>query len=91
MTLTLTKTLMYIPMSSQVSFASTDNIHSVLISILVVQSTQPNVDVVLLFADGEYMSLSGSGICCERGITCRTLSLSTFLCSYFYLRQLDDG
>ena len=48
-------------MSSLVSFASTDSILSVLRSILVVQRTQPNVDAVLLFADGEYLLLSASG------------------------------
>ena len=60
MTLTLTKNI-YNPMSSLVSFASTDSILSLLRSILVVQKTQPTVDGVLIFADREYLLLSASG------------------------------
>ena len=52
---------LYTFLSSLVSFASTDNILSVLRSILVVLRTQPIEDAVLIFADGEYMLLSASG------------------------------
>ena len=76
-------------MNSQVSFASTDNILSVPRSILVVQIKRPTVDAVLLFY-GEYVVVSFGGSAASEVSHAKRFRFLTSLCSYFYLRKLDD-